>query len=431
VLELHLEQRLDAPVVSLLLAKVDRFFEGALERRIELECAFDLKLAAPRLPDAPVPEPPAPKPAVAQSSAPKAAPPPPPAAAPAPPAPPAAARRIELELEVDEFRGTGTFETIVLEGDTILQTEEQVDEEEVDIELADVSRRIEAARDAGHLAPIDNVPIEIEVEEEEQEPEEAEEPAEEEEAEVPEDDPDAPFEKVKKTNPAAAELLRLCAFLHSDAIPVKIIMEGAAELGPLLGPVASDRLKLDEAIRKLLNYSLVYRSADGKMLSLPFNSSTPVLYFNKDAFKKAGLDANKPPKTWKEFSAAAEKLKASGQQCVYTTGWPAWMHIENFSAWHNVPIGTRDNGMSGTDTQFTINSPLHVRHLTMLGDLAKRGEFTYAGRQNQAEANRSQGEGSDVQRADVEEHAGKEMGQRECSSQPTRDANQCQPQTLS
>jgi len=51
--------------------------------------------------------------------------------------------------------------------------------------------------------------------------------------------------------------------------------------------------------------------------------------------------------------------------------------------------------------------------------------------QNQAEANRSQGEGSDVQRADVEEHAGKEMGQRECSSQPTRDANQCQPQTLS
>jgi len=112
-----------------------------------------------------VPEAPAPKPALMQSAPPKAAPPPPPAAAPAP------ARRAEVELEVDEFRGTGTFETIVLEGDTFLQTEEQVDEEEVNIELADVSRRIEAARDAGHLAPIDRVPIEIEVEEEETEAE--------------------------------------------------------------------------------------------------------------------------------------------------------------------------------------------------------------------------------------------------------------------
>jgi sn-glycerol 3-phosphate transport system substrate-binding protein len=135
-----------------------------------------------------------------------------------------------------------------------------------------------------------------------------------------------------------------------------------------------------------------YTDSKGNMLSFPFNSSTVVYYINKDAFKKAGLDPNKPPKTWKEFSTAAEKLKASGQQCVYTTGWPAWMHIENFSAWHNVPIGTKDNGMSGTDTQFTINSPLHVKHLTMLGDMAKKGLFTYAGRQNQAEAKFSSGE---------------------------------------
>ena len=56
--------------------------------------------------------------------------------------------------------------------------------------------------------------------------------------------------------------------------------------------------------------------------------------------------SEKAPKTWKEFGAAAEKLKASGQQCVYTTGWPSWMHIENFSAWHNVPIGTKQNGMA-------------------------------------------------------------------------------------
>ncbi len=135
-----------------------------------------------------------------------------------------------------------------------------------------------------------------------------------------------------------------------------------------------------------------YTDSKGNMLSFPFNSSTVVFYVNKDAFKKAGLDPNKAPKTWKEFVAAAEKLKASGHPCAYTTSWPAWTHIENFSAWHNVPIGTRENGMAGLDTEFKINSPLHVRHIAMLGDLAKRGMFSYAGRQNQGAAKFISGE---------------------------------------
>jgi sn-glycerol 3-phosphate transport system substrate-binding protein len=135
-----------------------------------------------------------------------------------------------------------------------------------------------------------------------------------------------------------------------------------------------------------------YTDAKGNMLSFPFNSSTIVFYINKDAFKKAGLDPNKAPKTWKEFGVAAEKLKASGMACAYTTGWPSWMHIENFSAWHNVPIGTKENGIAGTDTEFKFNSPLHVRHIAMLGDLSKRGLFTYGGRGNQAEAKFASGE---------------------------------------
>ena len=135
-----------------------------------------------------------------------------------------------------------------------------------------------------------------------------------------------------------------------------------------------------------------YSDSKGRMLSYPFNSSTVVFYVNKDAFKKAGLDPEKAPRTWKEFNAAAQKLKAAGQQCVYTTGWPAWMHIENFSAWHNVPIGTQQNGMAGTDTEFRINSPLHVRHVSMLGDMAKKGLFTYSGRRNEAEARFASGE---------------------------------------
>ena len=135
-----------------------------------------------------------------------------------------------------------------------------------------------------------------------------------------------------------------------------------------------------------------YTDPKGNMLSMPFNSSTPVFYVNKEAYQKAGLDPEKAPKTWKEFAAAADKLKASGQQCVYTTGWPAWVHVENFSAWHNLPIGTKENGFGGFDTEFKINSPAHVRHVAMLADFAKKGWFTYAGRRNEAEARFFSGE---------------------------------------
>ena len=135
-----------------------------------------------------------------------------------------------------------------------------------------------------------------------------------------------------------------------------------------------------------------YSDSKGNLLSLPFNSSTPVFYVNKDAYRKAKLDADQPPKTWKEFAAAAGKLKASGQSCVYTTGWPAWVHVENFSAWHNLPIGTRENGIAGVDAEFKVNSPAHVKHVEMLADFAKKGWFTYSGRRNEAEARFFSGE---------------------------------------
>ncbi len=135
-----------------------------------------------------------------------------------------------------------------------------------------------------------------------------------------------------------------------------------------------------------------YTNTKGEMLSFPFNSSTVLFYINKDAFKKAGMDPEKAPTTWTEFAIAAGKLKASGQACVYTTSWPSWTHIENFSAWHNVPIGTKQNGMAGNDAVFSINSPLHVRHIAMLADFAKKGWFTYAGRTNQGDAKFSSGE---------------------------------------
>jgi sn-glycerol 3-phosphate transport system substrate-binding protein len=135
-----------------------------------------------------------------------------------------------------------------------------------------------------------------------------------------------------------------------------------------------------------------YTNTKGEMLSMPFNSSTTVFYVNKDAFKKAGLDPNGAPKTWKEFAQVAGKLKASGQQCVYTTSWPSWVHIENFSAWHNLPIGTLENGIGGVKTELKVNSPEHVKHLQMLVDFTKNGWFSYAGRLQQGDAKFYSGE---------------------------------------
>lgn len=129
-----------------------------------------------------------------------------------------------------------------------------------------------------------------------------------------------------------------------------------------------------------------YSSSDGKLISMPFNSSTPVFYYNIDAFKKAGLDPEKPPKTWDDVAQAAKKLRAAGLECGYSTAWPSWVQLETFSAWHNVPYASKDNGFGGLDARLEINKPLFVRHMTFLAKMAKEGTFTYGGRGDEANA---------------------------------------------
>lgn len=122
-----------------------------------------------------------------------------------------------------------------------------------------------------------------------------------------------------------------------------------------------------------------YTSNDGKMLSMPFNSSTPVLYYNKDALAKAGVE---PPKTWEEMGEAGRKLLDAGYKCGFTTGWQSWVQLENFSARHNVPFATENNGFAGLDTELAFNSPLHVKHVQQLADWQKEGIFSYGGRRS-------------------------------------------------
>ena len=135
-----------------------------------------------------------------------------------------------------------------------------------------------------------------------------------------------------------------------------------------------------------------YTAANGQMLSFPFNSSTTVFHYNKDAFKAAGLDPEAPPKTWIEVAQAAAKLKASGHTCPFTTSWVSWTQLESFSAWHNVEFASKGNGMRGLDTRLTFNTPLHIRHIENLANMAKQGLFVYKGRGNAADATFVSGE---------------------------------------
>ncbi len=135
-----------------------------------------------------------------------------------------------------------------------------------------------------------------------------------------------------------------------------------------------------------------YTTTDGKMLSLPFNSSTPVLWVNKDALAEAGVDPEIDLSTWEKVGEVLEQVKASGSSCPMTTAWQSWIHLENLSAYHNVPFASKDNGFAGFDTELAFNSPLQVKHVQTMGDWAQDGKFFYAGRRNEGGANFRAGE---------------------------------------
>jgi sn-glycerol 3-phosphate transport system substrate-binding protein len=158
-----------------------------------------------------------------------------------------------------------------------------------------------------------------------------------------------------------------------------------------------------------------YSDVAGNMLSFPFNSSTPILYYNKDLFRRAGLDPATPPKTWAEVGAAAKRLRAAGAVCGFTTSWPSWINVENFSAFHNLPISTRANGFDGLDAVLTFNNPVMVRHIAQLAEWQTTKVFDYSGRATTAEPRFQNGDcgifiGSSATRADIKANSKFEVG---------------------
>lgn len=126
-----------------------------------------------------------------------------------------------------------------------------------------------------------------------------------------------------------------------------------------------------------------YSLPDGRLASVPFNSSTAVMWLNADALERAGLDPAKPPATWPEVIAAAQAIRTkSAAPTACTTAWFPWIQLEQFAAMHDLPFATKANGFEGLDTALLVNAPPFVKQLDRILAMAKEGTFRYAGRDN-------------------------------------------------
>lgn len=119
-----------------------------------------------------------------------------------------------------------------------------------------------------------------------------------------------------------------------------------------------------------------YAAADGKFVGMPFNSSAPIMYFNTEALKKAGVEA---PKTWEEFEAAAPKLKEAGFIPLVQTQL-TWEFTENFFSRNNIQFATNNNGYdSVVDTKLKVTDPNLIMMFEKLKSWKDQGYFAYYG----------------------------------------------------
>jgi sn-glycerol 3-phosphate transport system substrate-binding protein len=176
---------------------------------------------------------------------------------------------------------------------------------------------------------------------------------------------------------AAPHIVQIQESLTDDLIAERLVV-------PLWQVMADAKQPFDTALFPAV--SSAFSDERGRLLALPFASATPVLYYNRDALRRAKLDPSSPPATWYEMPAALGALLASGSPCPFTSAWPAWVLLENMSAWHNQEFVTQDNGFEGAGTQLVFNGQLMVRWIAMLSSWRKSGYFVYSGRGDEAEA---------------------------------------------
>ena len=150
---------------------------------------------------------------------------------------------------------------------------------------------------------------------------------------------------------------------------------------PMQSFVDADKFDLSQYEPAILNYYTV----DKKLNAMPFNTSNPILYFNKKAFTDAGLDPEKPPKTWEDIEAAATKLvkKDSGGKvtqygmAIAIYGW----FFEQWLATQNAVYADPDNGRGANRaTKVVYNSDAGTKVLDWWKGLIDKGVATNLGR---------------------------------------------------
>ncbi|MGR3621655.1 sn-glycerol-3-phosphate ABC transporter substrate-binding protein UgpB [Pseudophaeobacter sp.] len=156
-----------------------------------------------------------------------------------------------------------------------------------------------------------------------------------------------------------------------------------------------------------------YQTPEGELLSMPFNSSTPVMWYNRDAIEAAGA---KVPETWDDVKETAQKLVDNGMDCGVSFGWQSWVMLENYSAWHNLELGSKENGFAGFDTEFTFNNDAVAARLDDIASMSEGNLFKYGGRRGDSLPMFTNGEcgmwmNSSAYYGSIKSQAGFEFGQ--------------------
>jgi sn-glycerol 3-phosphate transport system substrate-binding protein len=170
---------------------------------------------------------------------------------------------------------------------------------------------------------------------------------------------------------------------HPQVLQVQEIatqtMLSSGAVYPVYQLMSDQGIKINWAV--FISVVKAYYSYKGNLYSMPFNSSTAILYYNKSLFKKAGLKADKAPASFEEIEKAAKAVVVSGASKIgFTVSWPSWTLMENMHAWHDRPFADQQNGFAGLATQLKINDPLSERLMDLISRWQNEGIFTYSGR---------------------------------------------------
>lgn len=191
------------------------------------------------------------------------------------------------------------------------------------------------------------------------------------------------YDEVVNAGVAAVRARKQPHILQAFEVGTQTMMLSGA-IYPVYQLMNDNGLKVDwsQYLQPVLSY---YMNADGNLMSMPFNSSTPVMYYNVDLLKKAGIAplSKDKPVTWDELGEITKKVVASGVPGGLVTAWQSWTQVENYSAIHNIPFASKANGYEGLDTELLINNPKVVNHIARLKEWMSDKRFYYGGQKYQ------------------------------------------------